>query len=880
MESQKKMEGGKLQVFVGDDGKYGLKNSEGVVLIPTEYDEIKSAGCSGRDWRLRKGEKWGEVNERGEWIFDVEYDEINPRYEGGYFLTKNGKMGFCDSDGDLIMDFLYDKLENFSSSWEGAKAKIDDKWGYVNQEGIVVVPIKYDDVDLEANGMIKVKKNEKYGFYNTKDNIIIPAEFDRAYYFISSHPNEVEVKKGNAWGVINTLGETIIPCDYEHISIDAQNVYRVEKDGLYGIIDKDGNILFPFKYRDLGAFDKDGIAYAENEAGLYGYIDKEDNLRIPFNYRRVWDFHGDYAEVSMNYDEIGLINKRGKVVVPLQYDDVFVHWDDTVEVRKKDRKNHRDLYGIFDLKNGFSLPCIYEKIVPRERDRDGVLKCECWKDRNSEPIIIKVNPKSNSKTITIEQREHCFIRLESRENGQYEIVDIRKEIDVNCHSWQVTGGYNHKGEFENIEFNRDSKGGGLWIKLELANQILALPKSIGSEEIIGINFFETRRETPLLKGLIVPEGYEFIGREAFKSHPTLEFVSLPEGLRRIEPAAFIDCPHLKHVFLGKRRASLLYHPLAIMARPSFEQCHPSLTFYIPQRYMGGHYYDSRRFTRVEPREQNEERIISSYHNSNTTVGVTCRRIAIARDFAVVLKNNGCELDLIGLNPEFRQLFKHDEQKFITVAAGFDGYMALAGDGCISVGPRAREFECGRDIERLMDVVDVVGCEGHTVALHSNGTVTCIDEPSSYEGPDSFASEVEDWNSIIQVACGFDFVAGLKSDGTLISVGRFFNHDWKGIVQFDAFNCYYGQVYTIALLENGCVVTDYTTEVSNWRNVVNVRVGNHGIAVGLRSDGTAYALGNEELVRIVQSWRNIVEIECKFDHVVAILSDMTIVTAGF
>lgn len=654
--SHEKLEDGNLKIF-NDKGKFGLKNNDEVVIIPAEYDQITHAGWRGRGWHLKKDGKWGAVNERGEWMFEVEFDEIKTRYEGGHFLRKNGKMGFCDSKGVVTIDFLYDELENYSSSWDGAKAKIDNKWGYVDGEGNIVVPVEYDYVSLDGNGMIGVKKDGKYGFYNINDGLIIPIEYDYVHScFTSSHPNEAVANRNETWGVINTQGATVLPFVYDSISIDAPNEYRVHKDGLSGIIDKDGKVLFPFKYKDLGAFDKNGVTYAQNSDGLYGYIDKEDHLLIPFSYKKVRDFHGEYAEVSMDRDKVGVINKKGEVVVPLRFNEIHICWDDIIEVLKDDRENYRYLCGLYDLKNGYTLPCIYERISPRGRNREGILECECWKDRRGEPVLIKVNSRNN--------------------------------------------------------------------------------------------------------------------------------------------------------------------------------------------HIGG-------------------------------------RIAIARDFAIVLKENDWELEIVGHNPDFRQLCRTTRNKFVKLAAGFDGYMALTDDGHVHVGPRAEEFERGMEIEQLRDVVDIVGCEGHTVVLHSDSTVTCIDEPCSYEGPDAFANEVRNWNGIVQVACGFDFVAGLKSDGTLISVGRYYHcPNWDGIVQFDAFNCYYGQIYTIALLDNGRVVSDYTDEVSEWRDVIKVRVGNNGFAVGLTSDGTAYAIGEEDFVRDVQSWRNIVDIECKFNHAVAILSNGRIVSTGF
>ena len=219
-------------------------------------------------------------------------------------------------------------------------------------------------------------------------------------------------------------------------------------------------------------------------------------------------------------------------------------------------------------------------------------------------------------------------------------------------------------------------------------------------------------------------------------------------------------------------------------------------------------------------KKNGLRIIHAHRNLKSISNISTGRIAIARDFAIVLQDNGWELKLIGHNPNFRQLCGMTQNEFVKLAACFDGYMALTDDGRIITGPKAREFECGSEIESLHSVLDVVGCEGHTVALHYDGRVTCIDEPGSYEGPDKFAREVEGWNGIIQVACGFDFVVGLKSDGTLISVGQHYHcPNWQDVVQFDAFNCYYGDSFTIALLDNDVVIADYTDEVDNWRNVI-------------------------------------------------------------
>lgn len=261
-------------------------------------------------------------------------------------------------------------------------------------------------------------------------------------------------------------------------------------------------------------------------------------------------------------------------------------------------------------------------------------------------------------------------------------------------------------------------------------------------------------------------------------------------------------------------------------------------------------------------------------------------IAIARDFAVVLKENGWELELIGHNEDFKQLSSVNERHFVKLAAGFDGYMALDNEGKVVPGPKAREFEIGEELKNLRCVKDIMASEGHVVALHFDKTVTCIDEPGAYEGPPQLASKVSQWKGIIQAVCGFDFVAGLKVDGSTISVGQYFSCDgqgfpqWKNVKQFDAYNNYYGSCFAIALLNDGKVVCDFDEEVEQWQDVVKVCVGNHGHAVGLKSDNTAYAIGDEKFVKTVTSWKNIAEIECKFFQCVALLKDGAIVYCNF
>lgn len=288
-------------------------------------DEVETSGCN------------GEIENQQWTIFE-----------------DNGKYGLKDNDGMIVIPANYDEINSSGYLGRGWDLKIGDKWGYVDATGNVIVPVEYDDVALERYEMIRIKK-------------------------------------GETWGLLDSQGQTVLPFEYEDIYVDAPNVYRVKKDGVYGIIDKNGKILLPFKYKNLGAFDRNGFAYAENEERLYGYIDREDHIIIPFKYKQVKMFDGHYAIVSKDYGETGVVDREGNVVVPLKYYYIYIRRHDIIEVEKTVEGER--LRGLYDLRNGFMLPCMYRKIECMGRDDEGILECKCRKGFYSTPVVVKVDSK-------------------------------------------------------------------------------------------------------------------------------------------------------------------------------------------------------------------------------------------------------------------------------------------------------------------------------------------------------------------------------------------------------------------------------------------------------------------------------------------------------
>jgi hypothetical protein len=157
-------------------------------------------------------------------------------------------------------------------------------------------------------------------------------------------------------------------------------------------------------------------------------------------------------------------------------------------------------------------------------------------------------------------------------------------------------------------------------------------------------------------------------------------------------------------------------------------------------------------------------------------------------------------------------------------------------------------------------------------------------PVSYVAGWTLASNVNSWTDIVQVAAGVDHTVGMKSNGTVVAVGRC-NHgqcdvnSWTDIVQVAA-----GVYHTVGVKSNGTVVAvgrnSYgECDVSSWTDIVQVAAGSNN-TVGMKNDGTVVAVGwNDSGKCDVSSWTDIVKVAAGRNDTVGVKSDGTVVAVG-
>ena len=87
-----------------------------------------------------------------------------------YATSQDGKWGFVDKSGNVVVDYIYDKATDLNS-YGYAGIKLDGKWGVVNSNGEVIVEPTYTVNTQTEPEFIKDYYKVEYGygeFYYTK----------------------------------------------------------------------------------------------------------------------------------------------------------------------------------------------------------------------------------------------------------------------------------------------------------------------------------------------------------------------------------------------------------------------------------------------------------------------------------------------------------------------------------------------------------------------------------------------------------------------------------------------------------------------------------------------------------------------------------------
>lgn len=171
----------------------------------------------------------------------VNSKEVGEREGIKYFqIMENGKTGFRDLDGNIVIKPIYDNAEMFSEGL--STVQIGNKYGLIDEAGRYVLALR----DMEYlgsvhNGLASFRANDKYGFIDTTGLEKIKPQFDWVDEF-SNGLCVVRNDKGKH-GYIDTTGKLVIDYQFGYAYKFENGQAKVEVNNLWGAIDKMGKFI-------------------------------------------------------------------------------------------------------------------------------------------------------------------------------------------------------------------------------------------------------------------------------------------------------------------------------------------------------------------------------------------------------------------------------------------------------------------------------------------------------------------------------------------------------------------------------------------------------------------------------------------------------------
>lgn len=300
--------------------------------------------------KVKKNGKYGLIDFSGKVLLECEYDEIKPinGVENSLVTKKDGKYGLVSTTGSKVIDNEYENITALTKNYQDGYVvkNTDGKIGVIGTNKKVALPIEYDDIkNVYANGIYIAKEDGKWQIVNTEKNE--KSEFKYSDV-VDIDNNYIVVKNDDKCGIIDYNGNVKMEPEYESLKNIYQDFYIAEKNGNYGVINSKNEIKIDFKYKNIAYLKTADIIEASSEKVETDLFDRNFNLKISGIVSEINTEKG-YMKVRVN-DEYKYYNFKFETKKNTE-----LLTKNTLFLSKKDGK-----YGFVDKNNVVIINYIYD----------------------------------------------------------------------------------------------------------------------------------------------------------------------------------------------------------------------------------------------------------------------------------------------------------------------------------------------------------------------------------------------------------------------------------------------------------------------------------------------------------------------------------------
>ena len=171
---------------VYQDGLHGYKNGSGDWVSLPVLQQSKGNFTDGLSIEKKNG-KWGVINLDGRVVVPFAYDDIT-RWPSGFVVSNQRKFGFIDFGGKVRIKPQYQEM------WMNngfLMAKQMGKTGIVSFRNRILMPFLYEEVYPSKNGYAQAGGPDHYGVVDFSGQVCVPLQFDSVELFDDTLPKGI-----------------------------------------------------------------------------------------------------------------------------------------------------------------------------------------------------------------------------------------------------------------------------------------------------------------------------------------------------------------------------------------------------------------------------------------------------------------------------------------------------------------------------------------------------------------------------------------------------------------------------------------------------------------------------------------------------------------
>jgi hypothetical protein len=347
-----------------ENGKAGIRDESGNVLIPATYDAL---GWSDGSFSVlnnvtgyRRDTRWGLVNLKKEQITKPEYENLT---SGGgdrvvasrWINAYTKKFGCLDLEGKITVPFQYDVLQILGLR---AIACIKNgpryEYGLIDLNNKTILKLAYRDIKSIGSLRFAVQNfDRKTALYTEEGTSMTGFVIDSISPFRKGYALVYEDLKV---GLLDRFGEMVLPPSYRQLNISDDATVTGKSFPVWREIDS-GNKLV----RELYADDfTPGTRYNRiSIAGKLGTVDANFKVIVNPRYEYLGAFTNNQA-IACRDGKFGVIRSDGSIVIPFEHDSLYLQNDLLRSLQIKNAQRQWSVYDTFGIKKTART---YEKIT-------------------------------------------------------------------------------------------------------------------------------------------------------------------------------------------------------------------------------------------------------------------------------------------------------------------------------------------------------------------------------------------------------------------------------------------------------------------------------------------------------------------------------------